>query len=355
MARTPNICGMTRRVVETEYNNYETALTRGPTVLGGPLEGAQGISYDAYDISRCFKVFITPAWVRGTYWLDLKHANGHRTAWPCIIASETLHYVLNKWDPKGLLKWAPFNDEPSFDWPRIRHYGPKNFKVRNSANYAHGPCLSVIRQGTKYLYSTRSYPHTVNAMNYKGSPFDRQQVDLLSCRPLRDARLLAKYIEQLGVTALPEQWMEFPNSDDRNTFLKKSALFFLEWSHGIVIETTPNRVAFIGKNFDAVEAEEDREVKKLLARVEALKAKRADAPAPTPVLPIRDAAALELAPEPPPNPFDPALDEDDEGEDEKDASTSADDARRSIEDDEDEPSVEEELEKELGDDVEDLG
>lgn len=354
MARTPNVCGMTRRVIETEYENYETAMTRGPTVLGGPLEGAQGLSYDPHDISRCFKVFITPAWVRGTYWLDLKHANGHRTAWPCILAGETLHRTLNRWDPKGLLKWATFNNsEPSFDWPRIRHYGPKNLKVRNSANYAHGPCISVLRRGSKYLYSTRSYPHTANATNYRGNPFDYHQLDLLSCRPLRDAKLLANYIERLGLTALPDQWMEFPNSDDRNMFLKKSAIFFLEWSHDIVEGTTPNRVAFIGKNFDAVEDAEEREVKKLLARVEALKAKRTEAPPPPAPAPAHDITTLELAPEPPANPFDPALDEDDEEKDE-DWSAAAEDAKRSI-DDEDEPSVEDELTEELGDDVEDLG
>jgi len=348
MARTPNICGMSRRVIETEYENYETALTRGPLALAGPCKSAMGLSYDPHDISRCYKLFVRAGWVEGTYWLALKHANGHWSSWPCIIHETTLRALVALWDPKGLLRWAFDGAEPSYDWPRIRHFGAKSFKPRNSVMYPRGPCITLLRRGNAFALSLRSYPHTINGANYIDDTNSLSRLELMSSRPFVNLKSVGEFGTALGPhdKVMPDQWIHFTRDADRRDFLARAAKHFTQWAHLEVRNTTPNRVVLAGKDFDAETDEMERDVAAITARVKKLQAEK-DKPTDLSTLGLEAFEPVVVEP-----PVDEPKSEDDE--DEK-WSAAAEDAKRSIEDDEDEPSVEEELEKELGDDVEDLG
>lgn len=272
MARTPNICGLTRRVIESQYEVYETPLARGPLVLGGPCSSAEGLSYDPYDISRCYRVHVRAAWTRNTYWLSLKHANGHWSNWPTVVSAETVRDVLAQWDPAGLLRWAREPDPEKFNWPRIRHYGAKNFKPRNSVTYAKGPCVSVLKRGDAFCLTLRPFPHTITAANYKGDAFEFERLSLLSCRPMRTSKVLAEFIHAMDPFDLvPDAWVTVKEAD-WPTFLARVAHFFTGWVRDEVMATTPNRVVLGNTKFDAAEDEETRITKQALRRVQELRA-----------------------------------------------------------------------------------
>lgn len=265
MSRTPNVCGATRAVNTANYDAYETTLTRGPRPLGGPLFGAKGLRYDPHDYSKCFRVYVHRAWAPGTYWLALMHASSHWSSWPCIVDGDGLKAAIDRWDPEGQIRWAPLSETMQWDWPKLRHYGSKGFKPRNTVTYAKGLCLAAVRQDDTFSILLRRYPHTLNVMNFA---HEATRVDLLSCRPLDSLDVLREFADVMGPRyakqAVPEASFIPQNQTD---YLDRLSRFFTPWSAAEVLKANPNNVTLSLAEVSRAVPDEDREVETIKARL----------------------------------------------------------------------------------------
>jgi hypothetical protein len=279
MGRTSNVCGVGRATLRASFGVYETAMLRGPKVLGGPNEAAKGLAYDEVDRSKCYRVYVRPAWAPRTYWLSLQHHDGHWSAWPCIISWKTLETLLERWNAFSPLLWAVEGTrEPLFDWPRVRHYGAKTFNPKNRITYTQGQCIGLARRGTKYAIVTRPYMHTLNGHNAPGAresdARDLGLVELLSCRPYDSMERIAELSAALGPTLSKafahEAWVEV---DDVTITLALAPYFTAFTDELLSTVTWPNLIeSKPSKKTDR--EDEEAEVTNALERLRAAKAEK---------------------------------------------------------------------------------
>lgn len=281
MARTHNICGIPPSIFASKFETYETAASRGPIPLGGPRFDGQGIAFTQGDRWKCFKVHVRRAWTPGAFWLALHHADGHWSSWPCIVSSNTLRKVIKQWSGIGEIRWAPESDESiEFGYPRIKHYGAKQFQPGNRIDYLQRNCISLLLREDRVSFTLRSYPHTISPGNTAHAG-RWTEVDLMSTVPY-SLKALHEFTEaalKTGVELHPEEWVLL-NGKQRTDFFHAMGGYFTAFTDDLFereptwpnIEAKAQAAAASLKPTDVKKLEEDDpEVDTIRTRLKALK------------------------------------------------------------------------------------